>query len=43
LRYYVNKVQEIEYEKTKEKLANREYLTSSDLGVSSIGYAVVFF
>jgi CRISPR-associated endonuclease Csn1 len=37
----VNKVQEIEYKKIKEKLADREYRIGLDLGVGSIGYAVV--
>jgi len=37
----VNKVQEFEYKKIKEKLADREYRIGLDLGVGSIGYAVV--
>ncbi|GHT15387.1 hypothetical protein AGMMS49573_01640 [Endomicrobiia bacterium] len=37
----MNKVQEIEYKKIREKLADREYRIGLDLGVGSIGYAVV--
>ncbi|GHT04353.1 hypothetical protein AGMMS5026_10410 [Endomicrobiia bacterium] len=37
----MNKVQEIEYKKIREKLAGREYRIGLDLGVGSIGYAVV--
>ncbi|MDR0820129.1 MAG: hypothetical protein LBN19_01180 [Endomicrobium sp.] len=37
----MNKVQGIEYKKIKEKLADREYRIGLDLGVGSIGYAVV--
>ncbi|BAG13538.1 CRISPR-associated protein Csn1 N-terminal component [Candidatus Endomicrobiellum trichonymphae] len=37
----MNKVQEIEYKKIREKLADREYRIGLDLGVGSIGYVVV--
>jgi CRISPR-associated endonuclease Csn1 len=37
----MNKIQEIEYKNIKEKLADREYRIGLDLGVGSIGYAVV--
>jgi CRISPR-associated endonuclease Csn1 len=37
----MNKIQEDHYKKIKEKLADREYRIGLDLGVGSIGYAIV--